>query len=106
LDRLTACIQRPASPDGQEGGANSPKGEFLGAVTGLKPSLAEFGHPLDHNGQAWRHRRLTPFVFYKWGKHHLLRLNMHIHQEPLLLTVLPGTLEGGIDILLITVMVK
>jgi hypothetical protein len=68
-------------------GVNSLKGEFLGVVTGLKPGLVEFGHPLDQSGQARHHRRLTPFVFYKLGKQklvHPLRLNVHIHQKPLL----------------------
>jgi hypothetical protein len=90
-------------------GENSPKGKFLGAVICLKPDLAEFDHPLDQSSQAWRHHRLTPFVFDKWGKQklvHPLRLNMHIHQEPLLLRVLPGTFEGGLDILMTAMTAK
>jgi hypothetical protein len=54
--------------------------------------LMEFDHLLDQSGQARRHHRLTPFVFDKREKPklvHPLRLNMHIHQEPLLLRVLP-----------------
>jgi hypothetical protein len=88
---------------------NSLKGEFLGAVTCLKLVLTEFSHPLDQSGQARRHRQFTPFVFDERGKQMLvypLQLNMHIHQEPLLLRVLLGTLEGGIDILLTTVTAK
>jgi hypothetical protein len=84
-------------------------GEFLGEVTGLKPGLTEFSYPLDQSGQAQRHHRFTPFFFDERGKHklvHPLWLNMHIHQEPLLLRVLPGTLVGDIDILLTAVMTK
>jgi hypothetical protein len=33
-------------------GANSLKGEFLGAVACLMPGLTEFGDPLDQSGQA------------------------------------------------------
>jgi hypothetical protein len=89
--------------------ANSPKGEFLDAVAGLKPGLTEFSYPLDQSDQARCHQQLTPFVFDERGEQklvHPLRLNMHIHQKPLLLRVLPGALEGGIDILLTAVMVK
>jgi hypothetical protein len=39
--------------------ANSPKGEFIGAVTGLKPGPTEFGHPLDQSSQARHHHGLT-----------------------------------------------
>jgi hypothetical protein len=53
-------------------GLNSLKGEFLGAVTGLMPSLAEFSHPLDQSGQERRYRRLTPFVFDKRGEQKLV----------------------------------
>jgi hypothetical protein len=37
LDRLTVGNRKPTSPDGRGG-------EFLGAVTGLKPDLVEFSH--------------------------------------------------------------
>jgi hypothetical protein len=86
-------------------GANSLKGELFSAVTGLKPSLIEFSHPLDQSGQAWCHRRLTMFVFDERGEQklvHPLRFNMHIHQKPFLLRVIPGAL----DILLTTVAMK
>jgi hypothetical protein len=66
-------------------GVNSPKGQYLGAVIGLKPGLTEFSHPLDRSGQARRHRWLTMFVFDERWVHklvHPLRLNMHIYQEP------------------------
>jgi hypothetical protein len=90
-------------------GANSSKGEFLGAMAGLKPSLAEFSHPLDQKGQAWHHWRLTPFVFDERREHklvHQLQLNMHIHQELFFLRVLPGALECSINILLTAVTMK
>jgi hypothetical protein len=90
-------------------GANSLKGEFLNVVAILKPGLTEFSHPLDQSCQAWCHRRLAPFVFDERGKHklvHPLQLNMHIHRKPLLLRVLLGALEGGINILLTTMMTK
>jgi hypothetical protein len=85
-------------------GVNLSKYEFLSAAAGLKPSFVEFSHPLDQSNQVRCHRRLTPFVFDEGGGGqkfvHPLQLNMHIHQKPLLLRVLPGALEGGIDILL------
>jgi hypothetical protein len=90
-------------------GANSLKGEFLGAVESLKSGLAEFSHPLDKSSQARCHRRLAPFVFDERGKQklvHPLQLNMHIHQKPLLLRFLLGTLESGIDIFLTVVTTK
>jgi hypothetical protein len=68
-------------------GANSLKGEFLGAVESLKSGLAEFNHPRNPD---WKP----------------LQLNMHIHQKPLLLRFLLGTLEGGIDIFLTAVTTK
>jgi hypothetical protein len=78
-------------------------------VTGLKPGLAEFNHLLDQSGQERHHHRLAPFVFDEQGKQklvHSLQLNMHVHQKPLLLRVLSGTLECGIDILLTAVTIK
>jgi hypothetical protein len=86
-----------------------PKGEFFGAVVGLKTGLTEFSHPLDQIGQARCHRRLAPFVFDERGEQkrvHPLRFNMHIHQKPLFLRVLSGALEGGIDVLLTVVTTK
>jgi hypothetical protein len=78
-------------------------------VAGLKPGLAEFSYPLDQSGQARCHWRLAPFIFDERREQklvHPLRLNMHIHQKPLLLRVLLRALEGGIDILLTAVTVK
>jgi hypothetical protein len=49
-------------------GVNSSKGEFLGAVAGLKPSLMDFSHPLDQSVQAQQHRRLAPFIFDERGE--------------------------------------
>jgi hypothetical protein len=49
-------------------GANSPKGEFFGAVAGLKIGLTEFSHPLDQSGQAQCHRQLASFVFDEQGE--------------------------------------
>jgi hypothetical protein len=86
-----------------------PPKTTAGPVTGLKPGLPEFSHPLDQSGQAWCHRRLTPFVFNEREEHklvHPLRFSMHIRQKPLLLRVLSGAIEGGIDILLTAVMMK
>jgi hypothetical protein len=88
---------------------NSPKGEFFGAVAGLKPGLMEFNHPLDQSGQARCHRRLALFVFDERAEQklvHPLWFNMYIHQNPLLLRVLPGALEGGNDVLLTAVTMK
>jgi hypothetical protein len=85
---------------------NSLKGEFFGAVISLKPGLTEFSHPLDQSGQARCHRWFAPFVFDELGGQklvHPLQFNMHIHQKSLLLTVLPGALESGIDVLLTVV---
>jgi hypothetical protein len=90
-------------------GVNLPKGEFLDAVVGFKPGVMEFSHPLDQSGQARRHRWLTPFIFDEREEQklvHPLQLNMYIHQEPLLLRILPGALEGGFDILLTVMTAK
>jgi hypothetical protein len=89
--------------------ANSPKGEFFVVVSGLKIGLTEFSHPLDQSGQARCHQRLAPFVFDERGEQklvHPLWFDMHIHQKSLLLRVLEGALEGGIDVLLTAVMMK
>jgi hypothetical protein len=72
---------------------NSPKDEFFDAVASLKPGLTEFSHLLDQSGGE---QKLV----------HPLRFNMHIHQKPLLLRVLLGALEGGIDVLLTVVTMK
>jgi hypothetical protein len=88
---------------------NSSKGEFFGVVAGLKAGLMEFSHPLDQSGQARCHRRLAPFVFDERGELklvHPLQFNMHIQQKPLLLRVLSGALEGGINVLLTAVMTE
>jgi hypothetical protein len=88
---------------------NSLKGEFLNAVASLKPDLVEFSHPLDQSGQVRCHQRLTSFDFHEQGEQklvHPLCMNMHIHQKPLLLRVLLGVLEAGIDILVTTVTTK
>jgi hypothetical protein len=90
-------------------GVSSLKGEFFSAVVGLNPGLTEFSHPLDQSNQAQCHRWLTPFVFDERGEQklvHPLRFNMHIHQKTLLLRVLPGALEGGINVLLIALTMK
>jgi hypothetical protein len=90
-------------------GANSPKGEFFGAVADLKPSLAEFSHSLDQNGEARCHLWLALFVFDEQGEQklvHPLWFNMHIHQKPLLLRVLLGALECGINVLLTVMTTK
>jgi hypothetical protein len=90
-------------------GANLPKGEFFGIVASLKTGCTEFSHPPDQSSQARCHRWLAPFVFNEWGEQILvypLWFNMHIDQKPLLLRVLPGALEGGIDVLLTAVVMK
>jgi hypothetical protein len=69
----------------------------------------EFSHPLDQSGQARCHRRLAPFIFEERGEQKLVhpqQFNMHIHQKLLLLSVLPGALEGDIDVLMTAVMTK
>jgi hypothetical protein len=88
---------------------NSLKGDFFSAVAGLKLGLMEFNHPLDQSGQARCHRRLTPFIFDEREEQklvHPLWFNMHIHQKLLFMRVLPGALEGGIDVLLTVVTMK
>jgi hypothetical protein len=90
-------------------GVNSPKGEFFGAVVGLKTGFAEFSHPLNQSGQARCHWQLAPFVFDEREEQtviHPPRFNMHIHQKPLLLRVLPRALEGGINVFMTVVAMK
>jgi hypothetical protein len=63
-------------------GANPPKGEFLGAVAGLKTGLTEFSYSLDQSSQAQHHLRLAPLIVNEWGEQrfvHPLRLNVHIN---------------------------
>jgi hypothetical protein len=75
-------------------------------VAHLETGLVEFGHTLDQCSWMWCYLWLTPLVLDIRRFVHPLRLDMHIHQEPSFLRILPAALEASLDVLLRTVAVQ
>jgi hypothetical protein len=81
-------------------GADLLKIEFFDAVARLEAGLAQFSNALDQRGYVIGHRWLHPFILDSWRKQKLVDprgLDMHVHNDPLLLGTLPASLEGSLD---------
>jgi hypothetical protein len=82
---------------------NSSKSKFFGTVACLMTGITEFSHPFDQGGQARCHLRLSSLIIdERWKQMPVRPLseNMNINQEPPSRGILPGALEGGIDVIL------
>jgi hypothetical protein len=82
-------------------GANPLKMEFFDVVARLEFGLARLNDTLDQSGSAVGHRWLLLLILDSWREQKFADpwwLDVHVHQDPLLLGTLPAALEGSLDI--------